>query len=129
MYNKKNLPFDTSRPCAVCGAIGHSFDNCPALQDAGEIKKAYIRLRIAVNKIQRNNTSGTNSVTTDAFQTTISEQLSSIATRLDHIKHGTDADSLSNDSLESLDLNALSQDQKRYITKLMSSSDFPHGRR
>ena len=36
---RQNSPFDTSRPCAVCGAIGHSFDNCPALQDAGEIKK------------------------------------------------------------------------------------------
>lgn len=42
--------FDTTRPCAICGDVGHTFAGCPALQDHEKIKRAFIRLKLAVNK-------------------------------------------------------------------------------
>ena len=44
--------FDTSRPCALCGKTGHSFDNCEELKDPAAIRKAYISLRIALQKLK-----------------------------------------------------------------------------
>ena len=44
--------FDTSRPCAICGKTGHSFDDCEELKDSAAIRKAYISLRIALQKLK-----------------------------------------------------------------------------
>ena len=38
--NNRPQVFDTSRPCAVCGQTGHTFDNCPQLQDKAALTKA-----------------------------------------------------------------------------------------
>ena len=44
--------FDTSRACALCGKKGHSFDDCEELKDSAAIRKAYISLRIALQKLK-----------------------------------------------------------------------------
>ena len=44
--------FDTSRACAICGKTGHSFDDCEELKDSAAIQKAYILLRIALQKLK-----------------------------------------------------------------------------
>ena len=44
--------FDTSRPCALCGKNCHSFDDCEELKDPAAIQKAYISLRIALQKLK-----------------------------------------------------------------------------
>ena len=44
--------FDTSRPCALCYKTGHSFDDCEELKDSAAIRKAYISLRIALQKLK-----------------------------------------------------------------------------
>ena len=44
--------FDTSCPCALCGKTGHSFDDCEELKDSAVIQKAYISLRIALQKLK-----------------------------------------------------------------------------
>jgi hypothetical protein len=130
----QSLPFDTSRPCAICGTPGHPFESCPALQDAGEIKKAYIRLRIAVNKIQRNLPSGTNAVLSTSrgvdsdFQADVTKKLASIATTLSRFDFNDDSSSDGSVDYDK-EINALSQEQKRFVIKNMSSSDFPKGRR
>ena len=40
--------FDTYRAFAICGGTGHSFDGYPELSDAGEVRKAYIKLRVGL---------------------------------------------------------------------------------
>ena len=47
-----NRAFDTSRACALCGKSGHSFDDCEELKDPAAIRKAYILLRIALQKLK-----------------------------------------------------------------------------
>ena len=47
-----NRAFDLSRPCALCGKAGHSFDDCEELKDPAEIRKAYISLRIGLQKLK-----------------------------------------------------------------------------
>ena len=47
-----NHAFDLSRPCALCGKAGHSFDDCEELKDPAEIRKAYISLRIGLQKLK-----------------------------------------------------------------------------
>ena len=42
---------DISRPCAICGKTGHSFDGCPDLKDNNNVRLAYIRLKLAVNRL------------------------------------------------------------------------------
>ena len=44
--------FDKSRECALCGKTGHSFDDCEELQDPVAIRRAYISLRIALQKLK-----------------------------------------------------------------------------
>ena len=48
----RGAAFDKTRACAICGATGHSFDGCPELQ--GDVKKAYIRLRLILNRAAKN---------------------------------------------------------------------------
>ena len=43
--------FDVTRPCAVCGQSGHTFDNCPQLQNKEALTKAYIRIVSALNRL------------------------------------------------------------------------------
>ena len=45
--------FDVKKhKCALCGGSGHNFDNCPeVLKASGDLKSAYIRLRLLVNKL------------------------------------------------------------------------------
>ena len=51
---KEGTPFSQrGTPCAVCGKPGHSFDDCPLLQDAERIKKMYLKLQIASNRFVR----------------------------------------------------------------------------
>ena len=54
MAISKNLhrAFNTSRPCALCGKSGHSFDDCEELKDPAAIRKAYISLQIALQKLK-----------------------------------------------------------------------------
>ena len=47
-----NRAFDKSRACALCGKSGHSFDDCEELQDPVAIRRAYISLRIALQKLK-----------------------------------------------------------------------------
>ena len=47
-----NCAFDTPRPCAICGETGHSFDDCEELKDQAAIRKAYISLHIAIQKLK-----------------------------------------------------------------------------
>ena len=47
-----NRAFDLSRACALCGKSGHSFDDCEELKDPAAIQKAYISLRIALQKLK-----------------------------------------------------------------------------
>ena len=58
----RGASFDTTRACAICGATGHSFEGCPELQ--GDVKKAYIRLRLILNRAMKNvdGTSSANSI-------------------------------------------------------------------
>ena len=43
--------FDVKKhKCALCGGSGHNFDNCPEVLN-GDLKSAYIRLRLLVNKL------------------------------------------------------------------------------
>ena len=42
-----NRSFVTTRPCAICGKTGHTFDNCGEMQDQAAIRKSYIQLCIA----------------------------------------------------------------------------------
>jgi len=48
----KNRIFDTSRPCAVCAGTGHTFDDCPELKDPGQVRTAYIKLRVALDRLK-----------------------------------------------------------------------------
>ena len=47
-----NRAFDTSRACALCGKAGHSFDDCEELKDQAAIRKAYISLRLGLQKLK-----------------------------------------------------------------------------
>ena len=47
-----NRAFDLSRPCALCGKSGHSFDDCEELKDPAAIRKAYKSLHIALQKLK-----------------------------------------------------------------------------
>ena len=47
-----NHAFDTSRPCAIYGKAGHSFDDCKELKDQAAIWKSYIQLRVAIQKLK-----------------------------------------------------------------------------
>ena len=42
--------FDQTKPCTICGEVGHNFFGCPQLQDNDKVKQAYICLRFAVNR-------------------------------------------------------------------------------
>jgi hypothetical protein len=46
-----NSAFDTSRPCVICGGTGHTFDGCKVLLDSAGVKTAYIKLRVALNRL------------------------------------------------------------------------------
>ena len=37
-----NPAFDTTRPCAICGKTGYTFDDCGEVQDQAAIRKSYI---------------------------------------------------------------------------------------
>ena len=43
--------FDTSRPCAVCNRTGHTFDDCPLLQNKEEVTLAYTRIVSALRRL------------------------------------------------------------------------------
>ena len=47
-----NCAFDIACPCAICGKFGHTFNNCEELQDPAAIRKSYIQLRVALQKIK-----------------------------------------------------------------------------
>ena len=42
--------FDTSRPCAVCDKPGHTFDDCPVLQNVEFLRKHYIQFKLFLKK-------------------------------------------------------------------------------
>ena len=43
-------PFDTTRPCAVCDKTGHTFDDCPVLQNVEFLRKHYIQFKLFLKK-------------------------------------------------------------------------------
>ena len=50
--NNLGRAFDTTRPCAICGTVGHTFEGCQELKCPIAIRKAYIQLRVALQKIK-----------------------------------------------------------------------------
>ena len=42
--------FDTLRPCAVCDKAGHTFDDCPVLQNVEFLQKHYIQFKLFLKK-------------------------------------------------------------------------------
>ena len=42
--------FDTLRPCAVCEKTGHTFDDCPVLQNVEFLRKHYIQFKLFLKK-------------------------------------------------------------------------------
>ena len=42
--------FDTSRPCAVCDKAGHTFDDCPVLQNVEFLQTHYIQFKLFLKK-------------------------------------------------------------------------------
>ena len=42
--------FDTSRPCAACGKPGHTFDDCPVLNDVDFPRKHHIGFQLFLGK-------------------------------------------------------------------------------
>ena len=42
--------FDTTRPCAVCNKPGHTFDDCPVLQNVNFLHKHYIQFKLFLKK-------------------------------------------------------------------------------
>ena len=42
--------FDTTRPCAVCNKAGHTFDDCPVLQNVEFLCKHYIQFKLFLKK-------------------------------------------------------------------------------
>jgi len=50
--NNLGCTFDAARPCAICGKTGHTFEDCKELQDLAAIRKSYIQLRVALQKIK-----------------------------------------------------------------------------
>ena len=47
-----NRAFDVTRPCAICGKNDHSFDDCNKLSDQAAIRKSYIQLSVALQKLK-----------------------------------------------------------------------------
>ena len=47
-----NCAFDITRPCAICGKTGHSFNGCEELRDQTAIRKSCIQLRVAFQKLK-----------------------------------------------------------------------------
>ena len=47
-----NRAFDITHPCAICGKSGHTFNNCEELKDPAIIRKSYIQLHVALQKIK-----------------------------------------------------------------------------
>ena len=47
---QSNLDKYRSFPCAVCNNSGHSFQNCPVLQDTPKVREAYGKLRAYLNR-------------------------------------------------------------------------------
>eukprot|EP00536_Pseudo-nitzschia_multiseries_P004898 jgi/Psemu1/11211/gm1.11211_g len=52
-FDKQPSLFDTTRKCIVCHTSGHSFDNCPALQDVESLKKHRIATAVFLSKCNR----------------------------------------------------------------------------
>ena len=46
--NNLSRAFYTTRPCTICGKVGHTFEGCEELQDPVLIRKSYIQLRVAL---------------------------------------------------------------------------------
>jgi len=51
MGSNLNTAFDTSRPCVICGGTGHTFDGCKALLDSPAVRTAFIKLRVAIQRL------------------------------------------------------------------------------
>ena len=47
-----NRAFDTTRLYAICGKTGHTFDDCEELRDQAAIRKPYIQLCVALQKLK-----------------------------------------------------------------------------
>ena len=44
------VSFDTSKPCAVCDKAGHTFNDCPVLQNVDFLQKHYIQFKLFLKK-------------------------------------------------------------------------------
>ena len=52
--NLQEGAFDTTRPCAVCKKPGHTFDDCPVLNNVGFLKQHFIQYKLFQNKQEAN---------------------------------------------------------------------------
>ena len=48
--NQDPKSFDTNKPCLVCGTTGHTFDDCPVLNNSLFLKKHYISWKMSLAK-------------------------------------------------------------------------------
>ena len=51
--NRDPRAFDTSKPCLVCNKTGHTFDECPILNNVPLLRKHYISWKIYLAKESR----------------------------------------------------------------------------
>ena len=51
--NKDPREFDTSKPCLVCNKSGHTFDDCPILNNIAHLKKHYISWKMFLARTAR----------------------------------------------------------------------------
>ena len=45
-----NTEFDTSMPCKVCERTGHTFDNCPILNNTPFLRRHYISMKLHLSQ-------------------------------------------------------------------------------
>ena len=57
--------FDTSRPCAVCDKPGHTFDDCPVLQNVDFLRKHYIQFKLFLKRQSNTTATTVNSIELD----------------------------------------------------------------
>jgi hypothetical protein len=51
MGSSLNAAFDTSQLCVICGGKGHTFGGCKALMDSPAVRTAFIKLRVAIQRL------------------------------------------------------------------------------
>ena len=67
--NKDPREFDTSKPCLVCNKPGHTFDDCPILNNIAHLKKHYISWKMFLARTNRQQEEITHNNTVNLLET------------------------------------------------------------